>query len=168
MQQEIIAIYAVSENGVIGRDNDLPWDLPDDMKHFMRLSKGKAVIMGRRSFEALGKPLPQRRNLVITRDAAYRAEGIETAPSLEAALERCASEPVVVIAGGAGVYREAIEKGYVTRIYETLVHAEVEGETRFTLPDPDQWEVAEVDARQADHRHEHAFTFRTLVRKAAG
>ncbi|GAB4421924.1 MAG: dihydrofolate reductase [Bacteroidia bacterium] len=165
MQPLVFAIYAVSENGVIGRDGDLPWRMPTDMKHFMDLSMGKPVIMGRRSYEALGKPLPRRRNIVITRDGAYAAPGIEVADSLEAALALCSDAPEVCIAGGAGVYRESIEKGYVTRIYETIVHAEVDGDTFFTLPNPGDWEIVEVASHQASDRDEYAFTFRTLERR---
>lgn len=165
MDTLITAIYAVSENGVIGKDNDLPWSLPADMRHFKTLTLGKPIIMGRRSFESLGKPLPRRRNIVVTRNQRFQAEGVEVAHSLEEALALCAGEPEICITGGAGLYRESIEKGYVTRIYETIVHAEVDGDTFFTLPDPEAWEIEAVEAHQADSRNEYAFTFRTLVRK---
>ena len=162
MAQTITAIYAVSENGVIGIDNDLPWHLPQDLKHFKQLTLGKPILMGRKSFESLGKALPRRRNIVITRNLEFTAPGIEIAHSLEAAIALCAGEPEICITGGAGIYRESIEKGYVSRIYETLVHAEVEGDTHFALADRDTWNITEVDARQADERHEYAYTFLTL------
>ncbi|RMG71153.1 MAG: dihydrofolate reductase [Bacteroidetes bacterium] len=161
----ITAIYAVSENGVIGKDNDLPWSLPADLHHFKALTLGKPIIMGRRSFESLGKPLPKRRNIVVTRNPDFTFPGVEVVHSLEEGLARCQDEAEICITGGAGLYRESIEKGYVTRIYETLVHAEVDGDTFFSLPEPEAWEIAEVEAHQADDRHEHAYTFRTLVRK---
>ncbi|MEL6135216.1 MAG: dihydrofolate reductase [Bacteroidota bacterium] len=99
-QPLIVAIYAVSENGVIGKDNDLPWKLPKDLKHFMNLTLGKCVIMGRKSFDALGqKPLPRRRNIIVTRQADYHAEGVEVAHSLEAAIEMCKDEAEICISG---------------------------------------------------------------------
>lgn len=166
MQPKIIAIYAVSENGAIGKDNDLPWQLPADMKHFMRSTLGKTIIMGRRSFESIDcKPLPRRRNIVITRQANYQAEGAEVASSLEAAIALAAQEEEVWITGGAGVYEEAIEKGLVTRIYETLVHADVDGDVFLRRPDPKDWEIVEVESFQADDKNEFAFTIRTLERK---
>ena len=167
MKNQIVnAIYAVSENGVIGKDNDLPWKLRDDLKFFMNKTMGYPIIMGRKSFESLGKALPKRRNVVITRQANYAADKVEVVSSLEAAMELLQEEPEIFITGGAGVYKESIEKGYVNKIYETLVHAEVEGDTFFELPNPEEWEIIEVDARQADDRNEHAYTFRTLTKKA--
>jgi dihydrofolate reductase len=167
MSQNIIAIYAVSENGVIGKDNDLPWDLPTDMKHFMRSTLGKTIIMGRRSFDSIdNKPLPRRRNIVITRQKDYRAQGVEVAHSLEEALALAQDQEEIWITGGAGVYEEAIKKGYVNLIYETLVHAEVDGDVLFQLPNPEQWEIIDVDAHQADEKNEYAFTIRTLKRKS--
>ena len=164
MTQIISAIYAVSENGVIGKDNDLPWHLPNDFRFFKQYTMGKPILMGRKSFEALGKPLPGRRNIVITRNSNYQAEGVEIAHSLESAIALCKDAPEICISGGAGIYRLSIEKGYVDLIKETLVHAEVEGDTFFQLPNPEEWEIVEVDARQADDRHEFAYTFRTLKR----
>ena len=167
MKNQIVnAIYAVSENGVIGKDNDLPWKLRDDLKFFMNKTMGYPIIMGRKSFESLGKALPKRRNVVITRQANYAADKVEVVSSLEAAMVLLQEEPEIFITGGAGVYKESIEKGYVNKIYETLVHAEVEGDTFFELPNPEEWEIIEVDARQADDRNEHAYTFRTLTKKA--
>lgn len=166
-QPLIVAIYAVSENGVIGKDNDLPWHLPNDLKHFKRLTKGKPILMGRKSFESLGKPLPHRRNIVITRNPDWQAAGVEVVHSLEEAIASCQGVPEICITGGAGIYRESIEKGFVSRIYETLVHAEVEGDTFFQLPYPEQWTITEVDAHQADDRHEFAYTFRTLEQQTS-
>ena len=165
MKQIISAIYAVSENGVIGKDNDLPWHLPNDFKFFKRYTMGKPILMGRRSFEALGKPLPGRRNIVITRNPDYPCEGIEIAHSLKEAIDMCSGVEEICITGGAGIYRQSIEEGYVNLIKETLVHAEVEGDTFFQIPNPEDWEIVEVDACQADERHEYAYTFRTLRRK---
>ncbi|MEL6592196.1 MAG: dihydrofolate reductase [Bacteroidota bacterium] len=167
MSPKIIAIYAVSENGVIGKDNDLPWSLPDDMRHFMRSTKGKTVVMGRKSFESIDcKPLPKRRNIIITRQQDYVAPGAEVVHSLEEAIELAKADGEIWITGGAGVYEESIEKGYVDIIYETLVHAEVDGDVQFRFPNREKWEITDVDARQADDKNEFAFTIRTLTPKA--
>ncbi len=162
----IVAIYAVSENGVIGKDNDLPWHLPNDLQHFKKLTLGKPILMGRKSFESLGKALPKRRNIVITRNPSFQAPNVEVADSLEAAIDLCTDEAEICISGGAGIYLESVQKGYVTRIYETVVHAQVEGDTYFMLPDPASWEIIEVDARPADDRHAYPYTFRTLEKKS--
>lgn len=163
MPRIVAAIYAVSENGIIGRNNQLPWHLPGDMRFFMRKTRGNTVIMGRKSFESLGKPLPNRRNIVITRQADFVAAGCEVVHSLESALQLSENDAEVWITGGAGVYQEAIEKGYVDLVFETLVHAEVDGDVAFSLPDPSSWEIIATDARQADAKNEFAYTFRTLA-----
>ncbi|MEM6344052.1 MAG: dihydrofolate reductase [Bacteroidota bacterium] len=166
MPLKIIAIYAVSENGVIGKDNDLPWDLKTDMRHFMRSTKGKTVVMGRKSFESIDcKPLPNRRNIIITRQKDYQALGAEVVHSLEEAIEIAKEDGEVWITGGAGVYEESIRKGFVNLIYETLVHAEVDGDVIFNFPNREEWKIVEVDAHQADEKNEFAFTIRTLEKK---
>ncbi|MDX1907131.1 MAG: dihydrofolate reductase [Bacteroidia bacterium] len=163
---EILAIYAVSENGVIGLHNDLPWRQADDLRRFKTLTSGSPVIMGRKSFEALGsKPLPKRRNIIISRNPDYQPAGAEAAGSIEEALARCADEARVWITGGASIYEDTIRSGLVTKIYETLIHAEVDGDTFFRLPDPDAWEITAAESHQADARNEYAYTYRTLVRK---
>jgi dihydrofolate reductase len=158
----ISAIYAVSENDVIGRDNDLPWHLPNDLKFFKANTLGKPMIMGRKTYESIGRPLPKRRNLILTRQADFSAEGCEVYASLDDALATCADEAEVVLIGGAGLYREAFGRDLVGKVYQTLVHAEVEGDVVFPLPHPDRWKVSWVEAHQADHRHEFAYTFRVL------
>jgi len=162
MSQIISAIYAVSENGVIGIDGDLPWHLPNDLKFFKSKTLGKPIIMGRKSFESIGKALPKRRNIVLTSNKEFQAENIEVYHSLKEAIAACADEPEICITGGGGVYHKAISEGYVNLIYETLVHGEFEGDTFFNLQDPENWEIIEVDARQADDQHDYAYTFKTL------
>ncbi|MEM6801683.1 MAG: dihydrofolate reductase [Bacteroidota bacterium] len=165
MDQIISAIYAVSENGVIGLNNDLPWHLPNDLKFFKAKTLNKPIIMGRKSFESIGKALPKRRNIILTRNPEFQAEGIEVFASLETAIEACKDEPEICITGGAGVYEKAINSGLVNLIYETLVHGEFEGDTFFRIKKPEDWEIIEVDARQADERHDYAYTFRTLKKR---
>ncbi len=156
----VAAVYAVSENDVIGVDHQLPWKLPDDMKRFMQITTGSTVIMGRHTYLDLGKPLKNRRNLVISRTLTEIDAPFELFPSLEAALDASKDEERVFIIGGAVVYNEAFEKGLVDEAIETLVHAEVDGDTFFHPPLEQGWALTEVDARQADDRNEYAFTFR--------
>ena len=164
MQQEVIAIYAVSENGVIGKNNDLPWHLPEDFRHFKRHTLEKTIIMGRKTFESLGSPLPRRRHIVVTRQTNYQAEGGEVANSLAEALELAKEDKEVFIIGGAVLFAEAFAKKLIDKIYLTTVHAEVDGDVIFHLPNEEDWKIIEVDARQADEKNEYAFTFKTLVK----
>ena len=162
MTQIISAIYAVSENGVIGKDNDLPWHLPNDFKFFKQYTMGKPILMGRKSFEALGKPLPGRRNIVITRNPNYQAEGVEVAHSLESAIALCKDAPEICITGGAGIYRLSIEKGYVNLIKENTGSCRSRRRYFFSASQSQEWEIVDVDARQADDRHEFALLFERL------
>ena len=163
MNPRVAAIFAISENHVIGSDNDIPWRLSNDLKHFKKLTTGKPIIMGRKTWESLGRPLPRRRNIVITRNTSFEAHGAEVVHSLQEALDLCADEPEVFIVGGAAIYREAILNGHVSVIYKTLVHAEVDGDTFLHLPE-DGWEVTQVESHQADEKNEYAYTFLTLER----
>jgi dihydrofolate reductase len=159
-------VVARADNGVIGRDNALPWRIPEDLKHFKRLTVGKPVVMGRRTFESIGKPLPGRHNIVLTRDPDWRAEGVTVVPNLAEAIAAAGLDPKtraeeVMIVGGAAVYTEALP--IATRVYLTEVHAEPEGDT--LLPPFDQARWRET-ARQ-DHAAEEgrpAYSFVTLER----
>ncbi len=131
-------IAAVAENGVIGNDNALPWHLPDDLKRFKAITMGHPVIMGRKTYESIGRPLPGRRNIVISRNPEYMAEGCETANSLSAAIAACsgASDEIFVI-GGAQIYAEAMPKA--RRLYLTEIRRAFEGNARFPTVDSTQW-----------------------------
>jgi len=160
--KHIALIYAASENDVIGKDNDIPWRLSADLKRFKALTTGYPIIMGRKTFESLGRPLPKRRNIVVTRNSSFQAEGIEVAHSLEAALELCKGEEKIFVIGGAGLFAESIEKSYANRIYFTRVHAEVDGDVFCPLPEGDHWQIQEVASNQADEKNEFAYTYITL------
>src|SRR5262245_37513826 len=127
----ISLIAAMAENGVIGRGGQLPWRLEADLARFKQLTMGHTVIMGRKTWESIGRPLPGRRMIVVTRQGRYAADGIEVAGNLEAALEaaRVAGEEEAFIIGGAEVYRQALP--LADRLYMTLVLAEIEGDTKF-------------------------------------
>jgi len=165
----VSAIAAVADNGVIGRDDGLPWDLPDDMRYFMRTTKGHHVVTGRKNYETIPdkyRPLKDRVNIVVTRNAGYDAPGAVVLGSLEAALDhaRAAGEEEVFIIGGGEIYREAMEKDLVDRIYLTRVHAVVEGDTFFPPMDPARWLEVSREAHGVDERHAMPYTFAVLER----
>lgn len=148
----------MAENRVIGRDNALPWRLPSDMKHFKELTIGHTVIMGRKTYDSMGQPLVERRNVVISRDPGLAYDGAEVVSSLDDALGLAAGEDEVFVAGGAEIYRLALPRA--DRIYLTVVHTAVEGDTHFPEFDMEEWQLAE-DVRHESHaRHQYAFSFR--------
>jgi len=160
----IALIYAASENDVIGKDNDIPWKLSADLKRFKQLTTGHPIIMGRKTFDSLGRPLPRRRNLVITRNTAFQVEGVEVYHSLEDAVAACEQEQKAFVIGGAGLFAESIEKNLVQTIFFTRVHAEIDGDVYFPLPSEENWTITEVASNQADEKNEFAYTYITLER----
>jgi len=165
----VSAIAAVADNGTIGINGDLPWHLPDDLQYFMRTTLGHHVITGRKNYESIPdkyRPLKDRVNIVVTRNADYEAPGAIVLDSLEKALEHAANagEAEVFIIGGGQIYKEAFEKHAVQRLYLTLVHADISGDTHFPMIDAADWtEVGRV-YHAADERHAHAFSFVVLER----
>ncbi len=155
-------IVAMSEEGVIGRDGGLPWHLPDDLREFKRLTMGHVLVMGRRTFESVGRALPGRRSIVLTRRAELRPPGVETAPTLAAAFDLAGDAPEVFVAGGAAVYRAALPRA--DRLYVTVVHARVQGDVRFPPLDWNAWHLEGETYHPADARHAFPFTFRRYVR----
>jgi len=165
----VSAIAAVAENGVIGRNGDLPWHLPDDLKYFQRITKGHHVITGRKNYESIPakyRPLKDRVNIVVSRNATYEAPGALVVDSLAAGLEiaQHANEVEAFIIGGGQIYREALTMRLVDRLYLTIVHSAVEGDTSFPALDPGEWEEVERTRHEADDRHAHAFSFVVLRR----
>ncbi len=165
-------IVACSENGVIGVDGDLPWHLPEDLKHFMRSTKGHAVVMGRKTFDSLDKPLPGRLNIVVSRsmpiDDAIPGQ-VVVVRSLDEAIEagRAADQELgkglVWIAGGGEIYRQSIQQADL--IVRTLVHCELQGDTHFPEVHPDQWMLDHAEEHASDDRHDFGFTIETWVKK---
>ncbi len=162
----ISLIAAVAENRVIGRDNTLPWHLPDDLKQFKQRTQGHVVIMGRGTFESVGGPLAHRRSIVVTRNRGYHAEGAEVAHDLDEALQRArgSGEDEVFVLGGADIYALALPRA--DRLYLTVIHAEIEGDTYFPEWNPSEWTLIEDRRHDADERHEHAFSLRIYERLA--
>ncbi len=159
-------IAAVSDNGIIGRDGGLPWRLPADLRFFKLTTLGHTVIMGRNTWDELGKPLPNRRNIVVTRNKGREFPGAERAPFLGTALAMAMAEDEVFVIGGGKIYAEALP--LADRMYLTHVHAEIEGDTRFPEWDPAEWEVTSEERHEADERHAHAFTIRRYDRREKG
>lgn len=158
----ISLIVAMDEAGVIGRDNALPWRLPEDLKRFRALTMGKPLLMGRKTFESIGKPLPGRKNLVLTRAPGWRHEGVTTVHTMDDVLHIARGAAELVVIGGAEVFRLALP--LAKRIYLTQVHAKVAGDTIFPPFDRSQWRESERSVHAADERHAHAMTFLTLER----
>lgn len=156
-------IVAHARNGVIGKDNKLPWYLPEDLKNFKRTTIGKPVIMGRKTWESLGRPLPGRRNIVITRQKNYRAEGATVVASLDEAIKAVEDVPIAFIMGGALIYEEALPKVEVAHI--TYLNADFEGDAFFTPLSPDEWVLSEEESFPATDAHPFSFSFRIYTRK---
>lgn len=165
----ISIIAAVAENGVIGKDNDLVWRLPDDFRYFKQTTSGHPVLMGRKTFESLGKPLPNRLNILITRNGDYRPEGqstaaVEVTDSLEKAIElaRQTGAEEAFIIGGAEIYRQALPRGgpsLADRLYLTEVKATFEGDTYFPEWNREEWMEVRRTPHPTDERHAVPFDF---------
>jgi len=158
-------IVAVSSNGVIGRDGGLPWHLPADLKHFKRTTMGHHLIIGRRTWEEVGTPLPGRTMVVVTRSRNFAPEGAQVVRSVEEALELAASDDEPFIGGGSQIYRIALARDLVDRIYLTRIHAEVEGDTLFPDFDLDEWELASEEHHEADEKNEFDYSFLIYERR---
>ncbi len=156
-------VAAVADNGVIGRGGALPWHLPDDLKYFKAVTLGKPVLMGRRTFESIGRPLPGRRNLVLSGGPPIAMPGIETVATLQEALQRCAEAEEICVIGGAAVYAAALPLAEV--IHLTRVHALVDGDVQFPAVRWEEWRESSRSEHPRDERHAHAMTFLTLQRQ---
>ena len=157
----IAFVVAFDRNKVIGKDGGLPWKLPDDMKRVRELTIGKPLIMGRRTYDSIGRPLPKRTNIVLTRDPSFHPEGVIVARTPEEALAAAGDAPEVIVFGGAQVFKEFLP--ITERIYLTQVDADVGGDTFFDFG-ADDWRVVENTRHEADERHPYAFNFLTLER----
>lgn len=153
----ISLVVAAAENGVIGVDGQLPWRLPDDLKYFKRLTTGKPVLMGRKTFDSIGRPLPDRLNIVMTRNADIPAPGCAVAASPESAIELAGQADEIMVIGGATIYEQFA--AIADRIYLTRVHAHVDGDAFFATPDPAVWQQTSSEHHAADERHAYAFDF---------
>jgi dihydrofolate reductase len=162
---DVSLVVAMARNGVIGRDNALPWHLRADLQRFKSLTLGKPILMGRKTFESIGRPLPGRSNIVLTRDARWSAPGVSCVHTLEQGLARADGAAEVAVIGGAEVFRLAMP--IAQRIYLTRVHAEVPGDTCFPELDEAQWREVERSTHPADEHNDYPVTFVTLQRRGA-
>ena len=165
MAPRVSLIVAMAQNGVIGRDQGLPWRLSEDLKRFKSTTLGKPMLMGRKTFESIGRALPGRVNLVMSRAAGWAAPGAVTVHSLAEALAQAAEATELVVIGGAEIFRLVLPCAW--RIYLTRVHAEVAGDTYFPEFDAAQWVGIEAATHPADERNTYAVTFVTLERRSA-
>lgn len=156
-------IVATADNNIIGKDNDMPWHLPADLAYFKKVTLGKPIIMGRKTFESIGRPLPGRRNIVISRDESYQAEGIDSVTSVEQALALVdgsdgneGAEEIMVIGGGA-IYAHCLPKA--DRLYITHINAAIDGDTQFPNYDDGSWKKTASDVRDSDEKNVHQLDF---------
>lgn len=152
----------MSENRVIGKDGALPWHLPTDLKYFKRLTTGHTIIMGRKTLDSVGRALPDRRTIVVTRNAHYECKGVETTTSLERALQLTVEEEEVFVVGGGDIYRLALPRA--DRIYLTFVHSKFDGDTFFPEIDPSCWTLTQDDRHEPDDKHRYPYSFRLYER----
>lgn len=164
-QPRIAFVVAMDENGLIGRDGSLPWRLPDDMKWFREQTIGKPTIMGRKTYESLPdrfRPLPDRPNIVVTRDTNYSAPGAMVVHSPEEALAAAGDVPEIIVAGGGELFAELLPQ--TDRIYLTLVDTIATGDVYFPKIEPGEWLESFCEEHSADDRHAYAFTWQILDR----
>lgn len=161
----VSAVVAVARNGVIGDGYDIPWRLSDDLKLFKKITTGHHIIMGRKTYDSIGRPLPNRVNIVVTRDAYFTANGVLTAHSLEQALEIAweARETEAFIIGGGEIYRQSMASW--DRIYLTEVDCAPDASIYFPTIKPEEWTVLESSSFPANEKNEYPFTFSILERK---
>lgn len=151
-------LVAASENNVIGKRNAIPWKLPADMRYFRKLTTGNVVIMGRKTFDSIGKPLPDRANVIVTRQTDMKVPGAFVAHSLRDALEKGrASGRDVFIIGGEEIYKQALP--YVDRIYLTRIHAHIDGDAYFPALNKSEWTLISSESKLPDEKHKFAFDF---------
>jgi Dihydrofolate reductase len=154
----ISLIVAMSESRVIGRDNRMPWGrLSADLKRFKALTLGHHLIMGRKTYESVGEPLPGRTNVVVTRQKDFAPDGVVVARTIDEAIEACKGDPEIFVAGGAEIYRQTVDRA--DRIYLTIVHGEFEGDTRFPAFDPSRWKLVSREELPADEKNVAACSF---------
>lgn len=155
----------MDRNRLIGRDNRLPWHLSADLKHFKQITMGKPIIMGRKTHESIGKPLPGRTNIVVTGNPAYPAPGCVVVNSLQGAIDAAQDADEVMIIGGARLYEQAMPLAH--RIYLTQVEAAFEGDAWFPLADWDEWEETQRVTHEADDKNPYPYAFVLLERRVS-
>jgi dihydrofolate reductase len=164
-QPILSAIVAMAENRIIGKNNQLPWHLPADLKHFKTITTGHPILMGRKTHESIGKPLPNRLNIILTRDPNYQSAGCTVVTSVESALKEAArhDENELFIIGGAEIYKQLLPQ--IQRLYLTIVHHQLEGDASFPALNTEEWKEISREKHEADDANAFAYSFVTLDRK---
>ena len=161
-QPEISLICAMDKNRLIGCNNQLPWHLPADLQLFKQTTLGKPIVMGRKTFDSIGRALPGRQNIVITRTSGWQAEQVDVAGSIDDALELATPAEEVMLIGGASLYEQTLSRA--SSLYLTLIDDSFEGDTWFPEIDFSQWEVASQEFFEADHKNKYSFSFVKYIR----
>ena len=154
---KVAIIVAMDKQGLIGRNNDLPWKLSADLKYFRRVTMGKPLVMGRNTHESIGRPLPGRKNIIVTSNANYHVDGCTVVSSLDQALLACDDAEEVMVMGGASLYEQLLPQA--DRLYLTHVNAELEGDTWFPQWNKDQWQEISREDHQADEKNQYPYSF---------
>ncbi len=159
-------IVAASENNVIGNNQDLPWKLPDDMRFFVKTTKGHHILTGRKNFETFGKALPHRVNMIITRDTSFSANDAIVFHDIQSAIQHAKDngETELMIIGGGEIYRQTLK--LTDRIYLTKVHTEMDGDTYYPNLDKEHWNLISEEYHSKDEKHAFAFSFQLWERNA--
>ena len=155
-------VIAFGENRGLGFDNKLPWNLPDDLKRFKEITSGHTVIMGRKTYDSIGRLLPNRKNIIITRDTSYKVEGATIVHSIEDAVKECAGEEETFVIGGGEILKLALP--YVNRMYLTHVEANVPADSFFPEFNPSEWKITSEEFHSKDEEHAYNFTFKVYER----
>lgn len=157
-------IVAMDDNHLIGKDNALPWHLPADLAFFKKVTTGHSIVMGRKTYDSIGRPLPNRRNLVITRNADVSIQGCEVFNSIDNALQSAKEEEEVLVIGGANLCKQVLDQ--VDRLYITHIEGVFEGDTYFPDYDEDDWRVISCESHTPDEKNPHHYHFKILERKS--
>ena len=160
---QLSLIVAMDENRLIGSGNRLPWHLPADLAYFKRTTMGKPIVMGRKTYESIGRPLPGRRNIVVSRDSGFGAAGVEVVAGIDSAIDLCAGVDEVMLIGGASLYRQTLPRA--DRLYLTLIHHVFEGDTWFPELEPGRWREEGRRNFDADEDNPYAYSLIDLVRE---
>ncbi len=160
---KIALIVATDQQGLIGKDNDLPWHLSADLQYFKKVTMGKPLIMGRNTHESIGRALPGRQNIIVTKNRSYKAEGCSVVHSTEAALSLVKDAQEVMVMGGASLYTQLLPQA--DKLYLTLVHADLEGDTWFPQWYSEQWQKISCEDHPADDKNEYPYSFIVYQKK---
>ncbi|QBQ42249.1 dihydrofolate reductase [Sphingobacterium psychroaquaticum] len=160
---KITLIVAASTNNVIGKDNKMVWHLPDDFKYFKKNTLDHSIIMGRKTYDSIGKALPDRRNIVLTNNQDWLAEEVDVANSLDEVLSYCRDEREIFIIGGANLYKQTLPMAQ--KVLLTRVHTEIEGDAVFPELSPEEWKLTSQEQHAKDEKHAYDFTFEVWERQ---